>query len=180
VSEQYINEPMLDMFIFETLQLIEQIEQSILNSEESSCYTQEAINEIFRIMHTIKGSAAMMDFNNISTLAHTIEDLFYFIREEKPKNVDCSALSDLFLEGVDFIMLEVEKIQNHDSAGGDASALIKSINNFLATLKQNNISTGNQSSADSKSRIDFIKQFRLYKTISTNQYRYTTVLHKQG
>lgn len=163
MSEHYINEPLLDMFIFENSQLTQQLEQSILDSE-SSCYTQEAINEIFRIMHTIKGSAAMMDFNNISTLAHTIEDLFHFTREEKPKNVDCSALSDMVLESIDFIKLEVEKIKNHDSADGDASALINNIKNFLTDLKQNNISTDIENSEhsisikDSNSIADSTKQ----------------------
>lgn len=77
MSEQYMNESLLDMFLFETTQLIEQLEQSILSSEqEGYFFTQDTINEIFRIMHTIKGSAAMMMFNNISTLAHTMEDIF--------------------------------------------------------------------------------------------------------
>mgnify|MGYP000914775596 FL=1 len=57
MSEQFTNEPMLDMYLFETSQLIEQLELCILSSEESSCYTQDAINDIFRIMHTIKGSS---------------------------------------------------------------------------------------------------------------------------
>lgn len=50
-------EPMLDMFIFEALQLIEQLEQDVLSCESSSQLDSSAINEIFRIMHTIKGSA---------------------------------------------------------------------------------------------------------------------------
>lgn len=140
LSEQNANELMLDMFIFENSQLMQQLEESILESEESSCYTQEAINEIFRIMHTIKGSSAMMMFNNISTLAHTLEDMFYFIREERPRNINCSTISDLVLEGVDFIKLEVEKIKVNQNADGDASALIKNINEYLSALKQENIS----------------------------------------
>ncbi|MGB8450936.1 MAG: hypothetical protein WCD89_01250 [Anaerocolumna sp.] len=52
MSDQYTNEPLLDMFIFETAQLLEQLEQSILSSERKSSYTQEAINEIFRISFT--------------------------------------------------------------------------------------------------------------------------------
>jgi len=73
MSEQYTSDPLLDMFIFETTQLIEQLEQAILESEqEGDGFTESAINEIFRSMHTIKGSSAMMMFNNISMLAHTI------------------------------------------------------------------------------------------------------------
>jgi len=114
MSDQYTNEPLLDMFLFETSQLLEQLEHSILTSEKESDFSEEAINEIFRIMHTIKGSAAMMLFDNIAKLAHSIEDLFYYLRQEKPSRVDCSALSDLVLEGVDFIKIETEKIKNNN------------------------------------------------------------------
>lgn len=141
MSTNYLNEPMLDVFIFETTQLIEQLEASILSSEESSCYTPAAINEIFRIMHTIKGSSAMMMFDNISSLAHAVEDLFYFLREEKPQNIDCSGLSDLVLESVDFIKVEMEKIKNGDAVDGETHFLIDNINTFLAALKQNNESS---------------------------------------
>jgi two-component system chemotaxis sensor kinase CheA len=141
VSGQYSNEPLLDMFIFETAQLIEQLEQSILSNEKSSCYTSSAINEIFRIMHTIKGSSAMMMYENISSLAHSIEDLFYFMREENPQNIDCSALSDLVLEGVDFIKVEIEKIKSGAAADGEAFALIDNIKVFLSMLKRSNAST---------------------------------------
>lgn len=131
----FSNEPMLDMFIFETAQNIEQLEKSILSSEKSSCFTPGAINEIFRIMHTIKGSSAMMLFNNIASLAHAVEDLFYFIREEKPENMDCAILSDLVLEGADFIRVELEKVKNAHNLDGDASELIENIKGFLAVLK---------------------------------------------
>jgi two-component system chemotaxis sensor kinase CheA len=53
MSQQYSNDPMLDMYIFETTQLIEQLEVHILSNEESGCFTQSDVNEIFRIMHTI-------------------------------------------------------------------------------------------------------------------------------
>ena len=55
-----LNESMLDIFIFETSQLIEQLEELILSNEKESCYSECVINEVFRIMHTIKGSSAIM------------------------------------------------------------------------------------------------------------------------
>lgn len=70
MSEPNKNESLLDMFLFETGQLLEQLEQSILTSEKEGSFSETAINEIFRNMHTIKGSAAMMVFDNISHLAH--------------------------------------------------------------------------------------------------------------
>ena len=138
MSEQYTNEPMLDMFLFETEQLIAQLEQIILSSEKGSCFTPNAINDIFRIMHTVKGSSAMMMFNNISTLSHSMEDIFYFLREDKPEHIDCTQLSDLVLEGIDFIKVEIEKIKNGDPTDENSSMITTSLKNFLSTLKKEN------------------------------------------
>ncbi|KNY25953.1 chemotaxis protein CheA [Pseudobacteroides cellulosolvens] len=155
MSGQYSNEPMLDMYIFETTQNIEQLEMLILDNEKASFYTQEAINEIFRIMHTIKGSSAMMLFDNISNLAHSIEDLFYFLRELKPQNIDCSILSDFVLESVDFIKAELQKIKDKCNVDGDSSILIANIKGFLVRLKEENPS-----------------EVEINKPVSTNQPRY--------
>jgi len=135
VTEKYSNELILEMYIFETTQQLEQLEQAIIACEKSNAYSQDAINEIFRFMHTIKGSSAMMLFNNVSSLAHSIEDLFYYLREQKPQNVDYSTLSDLVLESVDFIKIEVEKIKSGSESDGEAQSLIEKLKKFLAELK---------------------------------------------
>lgn len=127
-------EPMLEMFLFETNQLLEQLEQSVLNSEKTGEY-QSSINEIFRIMHNIKSSSAMMLFNNISVLAHAVEDLFYFLREEKPANVDYSQITDLVLAGVDFIKNQIALIEKGEKVQGEADDLIAQIRQTLAALK---------------------------------------------
>lgn len=144
--DNYSSNSMLDIFIYETTQNIEQLEEAIIASEKEGRFSPQAINEIFRIMHTIKGSSAMMMYDNISSLSHTLEDLFYFIREEKPENMDSALLSDLVLEGVDFIKLEMEKVKNSDELDGNPSDLVERIKGFLASLKgepQNTEFTGN-------------------------------------
>lgn len=144
--DNYSSNSMLDIFIYETTQNIEQLEEAIIASEKEGRFSPQAINEIFRIMHTIKGSSAMMMYDNISSLSHTLEDLFYFIREEKSENMDSALLSDLVLEGVDFIKLEMEKVKNSDELDGNPSDLVERIKGFLASLKgepQNTEFTGN-------------------------------------
>ncbi len=136
MSEIYENESMLDIFIFEISQLIEQLEELILSNEEECCYSPCSLNEIFRIMHTIKGSSAMMMFQNISSLAHAMEDLFFYLREKKPEHVDYNVLSDLILECIDFIKVEIEKIKNGDQADGIYTELIERIHCFLNFLKE--------------------------------------------
>jgi two-component system chemotaxis sensor kinase CheA len=130
------NESLRDLFIYETEQFIEQLEQLVISNETACNYTLPVVNEIFRIMHTIKGSAAMMMLNGISSLAHAVEDLFSYLREENPRTLDCTTLSDLILSGLDFIKAELEKMKHGDKAEVEAPTLIESIHDFLDALKE--------------------------------------------
>lgn len=127
-------EPMLDMFIFETNELIGQLDEIMLKSDEDKTLSSDDINEIFRIMHTIKGSSAMMTFDNISSLSHTVEDLFYFIREKRPLNLDYSLICDLVLEASDFIKQEISKVQAGREPDGDAAGTSDKIKSYLLQL----------------------------------------------
>ena len=71
---------LMEAFIHETNEMLEQLDAILLESERAKSITDENINSIFRITHTIKGSAAMMSFNTISTLAHSVEDVFFILR----------------------------------------------------------------------------------------------------
>ena len=138
MSTQYTNESVLDMFIFETSQLMTDLEQMILENEKENGLTINSIHEIFRVMHTIKGGAGMMMFTNIASLAHAMEDIFYYLREEMPQFVNFLTISDLLLESIDFIKGELEKIKNGEEANGDASGLIETLKTFLHSLKEKN------------------------------------------
>ena len=127
-------EPLLEMFVFETCQLIEQLEEILISSEENNAISSEDINEIFRIMHTVKGSSAMMMFDNISSLAHTLEDLFYFIREKNPSLLDYSLICDLVLVASDFIKLEISKIEASKDADGNGEDIANKIKFYLSEL----------------------------------------------
>ncbi len=126
-----IRDQMLDMFIFESNQLIEQLEEIMLETEKNGALNAENINEIFRIMHTTKGSSAMMMYNHISKLAHSVEDLFYFIREKKPDNIDISEICDLVLLASDFIKGEVAKVSDNKESDGDETGIEAKIKEYL-------------------------------------------------
>lgn len=121
------------MFIYEMSQLVEQLEQTIIQAEAG--YSMDEINEIFRIMHTIKGSSAMMMYENIANTAHAIEDLFYYLREENPTDVDYSSLTDFVLEGMDFVKIELEKVEQGLANDGDGGHIVEKIKSYLKQLK---------------------------------------------
>lgn len=171
MQDKSTNEPMLDVYIFETSQLLEQLEQTVLRCEKGTAFAPPDINEVFRIMHTIKGSSAMMMFQNISVLAHTAEDLFYFLREEKPQEVNCSFICDAVFQSSDFIKVELEKIKNGDKADGDSSEIAENIKNILSDLKA---SCGSfPVAADEKRREEKPKQYYISQDkVNISQYKY--------
>jgi len=140
------DDPILEAYLTETTQLVEQLEEIILVCEEAKSFSEEMIHEIFRIMHTIKGSSSMMHFTNIATLAHALEDLFSFMRENPQQVFEWSTLSDLMLEGVDLTKLELYKIKNGDEPDGDMSDLIGRVKLILESLEQGGIPSVSPSS----------------------------------
>lgn len=127
---------LFEIFIFETSQLMEQLERSVISGESNRDFPPMLIDDIMRCMHTVKGSAAVMEFGHIARLSHALEDLFYYLREHRPVTVDYSAISDLVLEGCDFIKLEIYKLKNGDGAEGEADGLIRKTGEYLDVLKQ--------------------------------------------
>jgi len=129
-------DPMLDVFIFETQQLLEALEETLLQSEKAKSMTEEHINEIFRVMHTIKGSAAMMSFDNLAKLSHALEDMFDKIREGKTrKDADAvEGITELVLEAGDKFKVEVEKLLSGAESDGDFTELSDRIHRYTDTI----------------------------------------------
>lgn len=135
MAEGFNTEGMLDMYLFENGQLLERLQEIVLEQKDEECFDEDSINEIFRTMHTIKGSSGVMMFENITAVSHKLEDVFFFLRESHPENVPHMELVEHVLEVADFITNEMDKLQNGQSADGDATEIIASIDKFLNSIK---------------------------------------------
>lgn len=123
-------DPMLEVYLYENTQLLENFESLLLAGEKSDSFTQEQVADIFRILHTIKGSSAMMSYDNVANLSHALEDLFDYLREKQARKQDHSIICDLCFKTLDIINGEMEKIQANGTPDGDVSAMIKDIKDF--------------------------------------------------
>lgn len=128
-------EAMADAYVFETTSLLEQLDQILMKTENESNFGEEEINEIFRTMHTIKGSSAMMGLENMSKLAHAIEDMFYIIREDNPVISSMNELYDLVFNASDLLKAEIELIQEDEYTPTDFTEQMNKIEDFAAVLK---------------------------------------------
>ena len=135
MADEFNTEGMLDMYLFENEQLLEQLQEMVLEQKDAECFDEDSINEIFRTMHTIKGSSGIMMFDNITAIAHKLEDVFYFLRESHPDNVPHLELVEHVLEVEDFISGEMAKIKSGQATDGDPSGIIANLDQFLNKIQ---------------------------------------------
>ena len=60
---------MLEVYLLETRQLKRPAGRDTLEAEREGRFSESSIHSIFRVMHTIKSSSAMMGINGLSSLA---------------------------------------------------------------------------------------------------------------
>ncbi len=135
MAEDFNMQGMLDVYLFENGQLLERLQEIVLEQKDEDCFDEESINEIFRTMHTIKGSSGIMMFDEITKASHKLEDVFFYLRESKPQNVPHLELVEHVLQVADFITSEMEKIQDGSTADGDAGKIVASVDAFLTKIK---------------------------------------------
>ena len=70
---------MSEIFLEEANDLLDKLEDLLLTLENNK-EDQETIQAIFRAMHTIKGSAGMFGFDEISRFTHEVETAFDGVR----------------------------------------------------------------------------------------------------
>ncbi|MFA6137184.1 MAG: chemotaxis protein CheA [Sulfurimonas sp.] len=93
-------EEIRSIFIEEATEIIEKLDIDIINYEEDS-ENKELLNELFRGVHTLKGSANSFGFTRLGGFVHLFEDVLDHYRDS---DVSVPAhVIDIFLNAVDVI-----------------------------------------------------------------------------
>lgn len=145
------NDSILDAFLYETNTLLEQLDSIVLSAEQQDRFSQDDINTIFRIMHTIKGSSAMMEYNSLMTIAHRAEDLFSIIRDKTMDVVPESLrpeLFDLLFQAIDFFRGELERIENSQPLTENIDLLLQKVNRLIDQIQNGGTGTDTAGSAE--------------------------------
>ncbi len=135
---------MLDTYLLETSQILEELQGVVLKYRDEKEFPPEAIDEIFRHMHTMKGSAGFMMFEQINMLTHKMEDVFFYIREYKPTDVPHKELIELVLKVGDFVQGELDRLSAGEMADTSAQALIDELDAFLESINVEKNAAGNK------------------------------------
>lgn len=127
---------MLGSYLYESFELLEQMEEIVLVNGSEGFFDRESINEIFRILHTLKGASGIMMYDNITSVAHKLEDIFYYLRESSAEDISKTELSDYIFQVSDFISGELHKIKEGKTPDGSPEKIEESIDAYLRTLKE--------------------------------------------
>ena len=123
------NEELLKDFFSEAFMQVEVMEQNILALEDDPG-DQDAIDEIFRAAHTLKGSAATVQMIELSSFTRLLEDLLDEIHSGKVRVVEENV--DILLLSIDVIKAMVASRQNGDVYEEDYSAVSANLELMIA------------------------------------------------
>lgn len=122
------NEELLKDFFAEAEQQVEQLESNVLVIENDPS-NHEAIDEIFRAAHTLKGGSATVEMMELSHFTHTVEDVLDEIRSDKLK-VDEDVV-DILLTSIDVIKAMLEARQNGSVYEENIDELVNKLHAYI-------------------------------------------------
>jgi two-component system chemotaxis sensor kinase CheA len=124
-------ERLKEIFIEEASEIIEKLDTEILNFEESPT-DKTILNELFRGVHTLKGSANSFGFTRLGTFVHKFEDALDYFRSNDVEITHETI--DLFLESVDL----VKAVMEYETEGkeGEPENYQKCLNGIRALMEE--------------------------------------------
>jgi two-component system chemotaxis sensor kinase CheA len=119
------------LFVDESMEALQRVEQILLDAEEGR-RRPDMLDVMFRDMHTIKGTAALLAYEKTTSLAHAAEDLMSALRDKtmqaQPKHFA------IMVKVVDSLRKYVESVRDQNTEGTlDSSEMIDELKYFTET-----------------------------------------------
>ena len=114
---------LLEYFLVESFELIEQIDHDLVELE-SNPDDLELLNRIFRVAHTVKGSSSFLNFDTLTELTHHMEDVLNKARHGELKIT--ADVMDVVLKSVDMmkgLLVSIRDNGNDSNSGIDISQI---------------------------------------------------------
>jgi chemosensory pili system protein ChpA (sensor histidine kinase/response regulator) len=129
------------VFIAENEDSLQLLEKNILGLENNVPIQErlELVKEMFRSAHSMKGSALMFGFANLSQAAHRLEDSFAILRDRANLATVNHEVVTMLLSGVDCLRKIIHQIntEEHDDRIQEELAAIAAIKSYLESIYGN-------------------------------------------
>jgi two-component system chemotaxis sensor kinase CheA len=146
----------LQIFSEESRELLQQSEYILLKLEDEP-HSDELINDLFRTIHTIKGSSGLFGFDDVVSFTHVAESVMGRLRDKEIYFDD--DLLGLLLDSCDQIsqlvahVLDDAKLPISDTLRESGEGLLKKLNEYLA-IETPTTSSGLTSQSGTKALAD--------------------------
>ncbi|MCB1195243.1 chemotaxis protein CheA [bacterium] len=128
----------LEEYLVESNQYIADFNELLVAVEKKHGeYNADQVNELFRLMHNIKGSAWVVKAEKITGLAHAMENILSTFRD-KHQPLQPEIITLLF-DGIDMIASINKSFSEHAESTADISGILDSLNEYYEKItgKQN-------------------------------------------
>ncbi len=127
MSFEGMDDSLLQDFLTESAELIEQLDADLVALEEAEGEAQaDLLNSVFRALHTIKGASSFLGIQEIITLAHAAEDALNKLR--KGEATVTPEVMDALLRAVDVLREQLSQL-------GEGAALVQAPEDLVAQLR---------------------------------------------
>jgi len=112
--------PLLEQFLSESRDFLQSIGDKLMRLE-SAPTDQDLINELFRLVHTLKGNSGLFEFPEMTRVLHAGEDLMVAIRTGRAAY--SQEVADRLLDVMDFVGMLCDEVEATGVLGTSQSSL---------------------------------------------------------
>jgi two-component system chemotaxis sensor kinase CheA len=161
----------VEKFKEEVKEYLERLEAALLLLEKDTNNIQ-VIEEIFRIMHSLKGSGGMFGFDLLSEVTHVLESLYEIFRSKK-QQIDSEVISFTLnsIDGLHLLMVQEPKEEDLARAQkmkSDAQAQISRFQTNVQSNPENELPASNSAKSLLAKQTTYFISFNPHENILSN------------
>ena len=145
----------IDSFIVETTEIFEKLDNDLLQLEKDAS-DKDLVNRIFRAVHTVKGTAGFLSFDQMSILAHKFEDVLNKLRRGELQFQP--AMMDAMFEAFDLMKILLKQVVDRRLEEINLTQTISKLESIsrgeILSIEANNSDPGKDSKGTSLSSIN--------------------------
>ncbi|MDD2896575.1 MAG: chemotaxis protein CheA [Aliarcobacter sp.] len=150
-----------EMFLEEAEELFESADNVLLAAENNGSLTDEEMGQLFRDVHTLKGSGASVELALFAEFTHDVENLMDKLRNHKIEFIP--EMAETLIDGLD-VMKEILELEVADNL--DRETFTKMTTALLEELRAYSNGTG---TVAKKAEVEVVKPIETPKTVETKK-----------
>ena len=131
-----VMDSMMGIFYEQSSRLISELRTDFSNYHDEEKYGQDLIQEVFRVVHTLKADAAMLLYDGIAYISKKFENLLYCFRNGPKVIEDTKRFDNVLCEYMNYVEMELTKIPSGKVMKEPPEHIAKDIDDYIVKLKK--------------------------------------------